>query len=81
MMHNNNPFVSFFKHGIEVMAQHGAADIRMTIRVEGLPDPRRYTAPRLLLSCLRLFLLSCLRWFYRASSQQKHRPACPQQEW
>ena len=72
MMHNNNPFVSFFKHGIEVMAQHGAADIRMTIRVEGLPDPRRYTAPRL--------LLSCLRWFYRASSQQRHCPACPQQE-
>ena len=45
MMHNHNPFVSFFKHGIEVMAQHGAADIRMTIRAEGLPDRRRYNAP------------------------------------
>ena len=27
------------------MAQHSAADIRMTIRAEGLPDPRRYNAP------------------------------------
>ena len=45
MMHSHNSFVSFFKHGIEVMAQHGAADIRMTIRAEGLPDPRRYNAP------------------------------------
>ena len=45
MMHTNNPFVSFFKHGIEVMAQHVAAGIRMTIRAEGLPDPRRYNTP------------------------------------
>ena len=45
MMHTHNPFVSFFKHEIEVMAQHGAADITMTIRAEGLPDPRRYSAP------------------------------------
>ena len=45
MMHNHNPFVSFFKHGIEVIAQHGAADIRMTIRADGLPDPRTYNAP------------------------------------
>ena len=45
MRHNHNPFVSFFKHGIEVMARHGAADIRMTIRAEWLPDPRRYNAP------------------------------------
>ena len=36
MMHNHKPFV---------MAQHGAADIRMTIRAEGLPDPQRYNAP------------------------------------
>ena len=27
------------------MAQHGTADIRMRIRAEGLPDPRRYSAP------------------------------------
>ena len=61
MMHNHNPFVSFFKHGIEVMAQHGAADIRMTIRAEGLPDPRRYnapTAPKMLLSCLEMAIQS-----------------------
>ena len=45
MKHTHNSFVSFFKHGIEVMAQHGAADIRMTIRAEGLPDPRRYNTP------------------------------------
>ena len=45
MMHKHNPFVSFFKHGIEVMAQHGSADIRMTIRAERSPDPLIYNAP------------------------------------
>ena len=45
MMHTHNLFISFFKHGIEVMAQHGATDIRITIRTEGLPDPREYNAP------------------------------------
>ena len=45
MMHKHNPFVSFFKHGIEVMAQHGSADIRMTIRAERSPDPLIYSAP------------------------------------
>ena len=59
MMHS--PFVSFFKHGIEVMCQHGAADIRMTKRAEGSAEPMRYNAPTarsLLLSCLEMDIQS-----------------------
>lgn len=45
MMHKHNPFVFSFKHGIEMVSQNGVADIRMMIRAEGTPDPRRYKAP------------------------------------
>ena len=34
MNHKHNPFVTFFKHGVEVVTYRGAADIRMTIRAE-----------------------------------------------
>ena len=45
MMHQHNPYVFYFKHGIEVMKEHGGVDVRMTIRADGVPDPRRYNAP------------------------------------
>ena len=45
MLHDVNPYVSFFRQGIAVMREHGGAVVRMTIRADGLSDPRRYNAP------------------------------------
>ena len=45
MMHEVNPYVSFFRQGIEVMREQGHNDVRMIIRSEGTPDSRRYNKP------------------------------------
>ena len=45
MMHEVNPYVSFFRQGIEVMRKQGHNDVRMIIRSEGTPDSRRYNKP------------------------------------
>ena len=45
MMHEVNPYVSFFTQGIEVMREQGHDDVRMIIRSEGIPDSRRYNKP------------------------------------
>ncbi len=45
MMHEINPYVSFFRQGIEVMREQGHNDVRMVIRSEGTPYSRRYNTP------------------------------------
>ena len=45
MLHEVNPYVSYLRQGIETMKEQGASDIRMIIRADGGPDPRRYNAP------------------------------------
>jgi len=46
MMHHVSPFVTFFKNMAEVVRESGgAADVRLLIRAERSPDPRRYNAP------------------------------------
>ena len=45
MLHDVNPYVSFFRQGIDVMREHGGADVRMRILADGPSDPRRYNAP------------------------------------
>ena len=44
MLHEVNPYVSHFKHAVDGMRAQGV-DIRMIIRADGCPDPRRYNAP------------------------------------
>ena len=39
MLHDINLYVSFFKLGIEVMREHGGANVKM-IRADGSSDPR-----------------------------------------
>ena len=45
MLHEYNPYVSFFRQGVDLMREQGGADVRMVIRAEGALDPRRYNAP------------------------------------
>ena len=45
LMHEVNPYVQYFRHGIELMRAQGGTDVRMIIRADGVPDPRRYNAP------------------------------------
>ena len=45
MLHEVNPYVSHFKHAVDRMRAQGGVDIRMIIRADGCPDPRRYNAP------------------------------------
>ena len=45
MLHEVNPYVSHFKHAVDLMRAQGGVDIRMIIRADGCPDPRRYNAP------------------------------------
>ena len=45
LMHEVKPYVRYFKHGIELMRAQGGTDVRMIIRADGVPDPRRYNAP------------------------------------
>ena len=44
-MHEVNPYVQYFRHGIELMKAQGGTDVRMIIRADGVPDPRRNNAP------------------------------------
>ena len=43
-MHEVNHYVHYFKHGIELMRAQGGTGVRMIIRADGVPDPRRYNA-------------------------------------
>ena len=45
MMHEVNPYVSFFRQGIEVMREQGHNDVRMVIRFEGTTDSRLHYKP------------------------------------
>ena len=45
MLHQYNPYVSFFRQEVDLMREQGGADLRMVIRTEGAPDSRRYNAP------------------------------------
>ena len=45
MMHEVNPYFSFFRQGIEVMREQGDNDVRMVIRSEGIRHSRRYNKP------------------------------------
>ena len=45
LMHEVNPYVQYFKHGIDLMKAQGGTDARMIIRADGIPDPRRYNVP------------------------------------
>ena len=47
MLHEVNPYVSHLKHAVDRMRAQGVVDIRMIIRADGCPDPRRYNAPSL----------------------------------
>ena len=37
--------VSYFIHAVDLMKEQGGIDIRMVIRADGAPDPRRYNLP------------------------------------
>ena len=41
MLHEVNPYVTYFRHRIEMMRDQGGSDERMTIRADGAPDPSR----------------------------------------
>ena len=45
MLHEVSPYVSYFKHAVDLMKEQGGIDIRMVIRADGGPDPRRYNLP------------------------------------
>ena len=45
MLHEVSPYVSYFKHAVDLMREQGGIDIRMVIRADGGPDPRRYNLP------------------------------------
>ena len=45
LMHEVNPYMQYFRHGIELMRAQGGTDVRMIIRADGVPDPRHYNAP------------------------------------
>ena len=45
MLHEVNPYVKYFKHAMNLMRTSGGLDVRMRIRADGCPDPRRYAAP------------------------------------
>ena len=45
MLHEENPYVTYFRHGIEMMRDQRGSDIRITTRADGAPDPRRYNTP------------------------------------
>ena len=45
MLHEVNPYVAFFRQGVDLMREQGGADVRMVIKADGCPDPRRYNAP------------------------------------
>ena len=45
MLHEVNPYVSYFKHAVDLMKEQGGIDIRIVIRADGGPDPRRYNLP------------------------------------
>ena len=44
MLHEVNPYVSYLKQGIDMMRTK-SHDVRMIIRADGGPDPRRYNTP------------------------------------
>ena len=41
MLHEVNPYVSYFKHAVDLMKEQGGIDIRMFIRADGGPDAHR----------------------------------------
>ena len=45
MLHEVNPYVSHINHAVDRMRAQGGVDIRLIIRADGCPDPRRYNAP------------------------------------
>ena len=45
MLHEVNLYASHFKQAADLMRAQGGVDIRMIIRADGCPDPRRYNAP------------------------------------
>ena len=45
MLHEVNPYVTFLKQGVDLMKSIGDNNVRMIIRSDGTPDPRRYNAP------------------------------------
>ena len=45
MLHDVNPYVSYFKHAVDLVKEQGGIDIRVVIRADGGPDPRRYNPP------------------------------------
>ena len=38
MLHEVNPYVSYFNHAVDLMKEQGGIDIRMVIRANGGPD-------------------------------------------
>ena len=45
ILHEVNPYVSYFKHAIDLMKEQGGIDIRMVIQADGGLDLRRYNLP------------------------------------
>ena len=45
MLHEVNPYVAFFRQGLDLMREQGGTDVRMVIKADGCPDSRRYNAP------------------------------------
>ena len=45
MLHVINPYVSYFKHAVDLMTEQGGVDIRMVMRADGGPDPSRCNLP------------------------------------
>ena len=45
MLHEVNPYVSYFQLAVALMNEQGRINVRMVIRADGDPDPRRYNLP------------------------------------
>ena len=45
MLHEVNPYVTFFKQGVDFMKHNGDINVRMIFRSDGTLDLRRYNAP------------------------------------
>ena len=71
-MHEVNPYVQYLKHGIELMRAQGGTDVRMIIRADGVPDPRRYNAP----TAPEVAVIMPGDGYFRRRSQQRHSATC-----
>ena len=71
MLHEVNPYVSYFKHAVDQMKEQGGIDIRMVIRADGgqIPADTTFLLLQKLQYCFPVRIVRC-------SIEQRHRAAC-----